>query len=891
MGLTLRIKATIAALVLGVGIAVPGLPAAAAASTTLEIAKPPSYASYGDGVWYRDFLVLKVSNKIRIVDQFNFELVEFTIPTPATTSEFTAPRVGFDQASGRLFYGTGFNPMKIWYLDVDDIIDNFNDFEALSTLQPVQIFQGLGVECRYNAGGIAYRPASLPRTEELYFGCPHSSDVSKNKLYKISIPTTGIETSATVVANSSHTYSFIDLEYRAQDDMLFAVMRSAQDGEASYIAKIRPSATTPTSAQSVLSSSVVSGQGGIAGMDIDANGSIFYTTYQNSITSPAGYQITQEAPSAVSEGIYTYPNSGLTEYSYSHDLIAVGGSQSQSDGILGYQTNGHGGLIKITGTPASSSVQIPYSVTFHSNDGSSSTSTQEAGTSTALTTNSFVRPGYTFAGWDTVALGGGTAYADGATYAFDANLDLYAQWTLNTYSVTFDSQGGSSVADSTFDVENSVIAPSEPTRDGYTFAGWATTTAGTAVTFPYAPPAGNLILYAQWDPISYNLTFDSQGGTAVTGTTFDLESQIAEPEQSIRSGYTFEGWATTSSGIPVGFPYTASAGDLTLYAQWTLNTYNLSFDSQGGSAVSPTTFDVENDISEPEAPTRGGYTFAGWAASTVGSALTFPYGASAGDLTLYAQWTLNTYNLTFDSQGGSDVPAATFDVENPVAAPSAPTRDGYTFTGWSTTNDGSAISFPFSAGAGDLTLYATWQESEILSPAAPVSRPMPKVTRVADPSGDGALFGLVGSNLADVSKVVIGGIEAVLVDASDPELLIKGLEALEPGNYDIELYGPFGRLVVQDLFEIQELDHGPLGSTKLLDDRLLKIRVFNAASGEKIQIFHNGREIAWVRTVDETDPKLHKGYLVRTLKLKPGKNVFEVYVDGERIRRNAYAGS
>lgn len=880
--------AAIFALVLGAFVPLP-TSAGAAASTTLSVTQPAGYAPYADGVWYEDLLWIKNGNRIRALDSSGNEFRSYTFPS-STGSFSGAYRVAFDPVTGRMFFGTDFAPMKLWWIDLDDLVAATMP-GAIDEIQPVQIFQGLGTECRYNTGGIAFRPAVNGGSDELYFGCPHSSDVSKNKLYKISIPTTGVVTSATVVANGPFAYSFIDLEYRAQDDMLFALMRSGAEGEASYIARIRPSAATPTSPSTVIESTMVSGQGGISGIEIDSTGAIFYTTYQNSTTSPAGYQLTQEAPTGVGEGIYTYPDSGLTDYSYSHDLIAVGGSQSLSDGLLGYQTNGHGGLVKITGTAASNSVAIPYTVTFHANDGTSSTLTQEAGTSTALDSNAFVRSGYAFAGWDTIALGGGTDYADEATYAFDANLDLYAQWDLETYNLTFDSQGGTAVAATTFDVETSVASPSDPTLDGYTFTGWATSSSGTPVTFPYSPAAGDRTLYAQWSAITYNLTFDPQGGSAVDATTFDLDSQISEPAQSIRSGYTFEGWATTSSGTPVGFPFTASAGDFTFYAQWSLNSYVLTFDSQGGSAVSATAFDVANGISEPAASSRDGYTFAGWSTSSEGSALTFPYSSSAGDLTLYALWTLNTYNLTFDSQGGSNIDATTFDVENLISAPSAPAREGYDFLGWSTSAEGSAVTFPYAASAGDLTLYAQWQEIEVASPSAPVGRPLPQVTSVTDSKENGTLFGLVGSNLDNVTKVVIGGIEVVLVDVADHELSIEGLDALQPGNYDIELYGPFGRLVVQGLFRIDAVDAGPVGSTKLLEDGLLKVRVFNAASGEKIQIFHNGREIAWVRTIDEGDPRLHNGYLVRTVNLRPGKNVFEIYVDGERIRRNAYAGS
>jgi uncharacterized repeat protein (TIGR02543 family) len=567
-----KILATSVGLALSLGLFIPSQPVAAAADTTLIVTEYQPFAPTGDGVWYRDFLVLKTRNKIKLVDQFDDELLTFTIPTLASSDFAGADRVGFDTSTGRLFYGTGYSPMKLWYLDVDLLIDNFNDSEFLSTIQPVQIFQGLGVECTYNTGGIAFRPASSPRPEELYFGCPHGGDVSKNKLYKISIPASGDPLpTATMVSNGSYTYSFVDLEYRSQDDSLFAVMRRAAYGQSSYIAKIRLGGPLPVSPVTLLTSTVVSpGLRGITGIDIDASGSIFYTTYENTTTSFAGYQITQEAPVAVSEGLYKYLTT-TTDYIYSHDLIMVAGSQA---GVIGYQTNGHGGLVKITGTPASSASTIPYAVIFNSNFGTSVSTTQEASTATTLTPNPFIRPGYSFMGWNEDSLGNSTPFVDGASYSFNANLTLYAQWSLNTYNLTFDLQDGSAVTATTFDVENSVPAPSAPTRNGYTFAGWATTPTGSALTFPYSPAAADLTLYAKWSPIVYNLTFDSQGGSPVAPSIFDVANPVIAPSAPTRNGYTLLGWATTPSGTALTFPYTATAGNLTLYAQWSLNTYN-----------------------------------------------------------------------------------------------------------------------------------------------------------------------------------------------------------------------------------------------------------------------------------------------------------------------------
>jgi uncharacterized repeat protein (TIGR02543 family) len=129
---------------------------------------------------------------------------------------------------------------------------------------------------------------------------------------------------------------------------------------------------------------------------------------------------------------------------------------------------------------------------------------QTGNTAAALTTNSFTRTGYTFGGWTTAADGTGTAYADAASYPFTSSTTLYAKWNPISYTVSYDTQGGSSVTAGSYTIGSSVTLPAAPTRSGFTFAGWFTTTAGgTALGTSYSPPStGNITLYAQWTPVS-----------------------------------------------------------------------------------------------------------------------------------------------------------------------------------------------------------------------------------------------------------------------------------------------------------------------------------------------------------------------------------------------------
>jgi uncharacterized repeat protein (TIGR02543 family) len=140
-----------------------------------------------------------------------------------------------------------------------------------------------------------------------------------------------------------------------------------------------------------------------------------------------------------------------------------------------------------------------------------------------LTANSFARPGYTFNGWNTAINNGGTPYSNEQSYNFASDMTLYAQWTPGVYNVTYDSQGGSSAAGTTYSTGGNFSLATAPTRAGYTFGGWfAASTGGNALTTPYSPAGyGDIVLYAQWTPLPTqtlswtptNLSMDSSPGT------------------------------------------------------------------------------------------------------------------------------------------------------------------------------------------------------------------------------------------------------------------------------------------------------------------------------------------------------------------------------------------
>ena len=159
-------------------------------------------------------------------------------------------------------------------------------------------------------------------------------------------------------------------------------------------------------------------------------------------------------------------------------------------------------------------------------------------------------PGYTFGGWNKAD---GTAW-DYASDKVTDNITLYAKWTANTYTITFDTVGGSEIAPITQDYGTVITAPEAPTREGYTFIGWDK-------EIPTTMPAENMTVTAQWKINRYTITFDTAGGSEITPITQDYGTAITAPEAPTREGYTFMGW---DREIPTTMP----AENITLKAKW-----------------------------------------------------------------------------------------------------------------------------------------------------------------------------------------------------------------------------------------------------------------------------------------------------------------------------------
>ena len=240
------------------------------------------------------------------------------------------------------------------------------------------------------------------------------------------------------------------------------------------------------------------------------------------------------------------------------------------------------------------------------------------------------RTGHTFTGFYYAASGGTQYYtASGASARnWDRNKSvesvLYAQWTANTYTVTLDRQGattGTTSVTATYGAAMPSIA-TLPSRTGYTFGGYYTAAGGGGTQY-YTNAGASAknwdktaatTLYAKWTANSYTVTFDANGGTTPTATKdVSYDSTYGTLPTPTRTGYSFAGWYTaTSGGDQVTNATTvAITSNQTLYARWTANTAYIDFNLNGGGTRSPQTT-YYGTASEVAAPTRAHYVFKGW---------------------------------------------------------------------------------------------------------------------------------------------------------------------------------------------------------------------------------------------------------------------------------------
>lgn len=251
-------------------------------------------------------------------------------------------------------------------------------------------------------------------------------------------------------------------------------------------------------------------------------------------------------------------------------------------------------------------------VTFNSRNGSQVTPQKVAVGSPANVPTPPTRNGYSFDAWY-------TDYSCTNLYDFATpvteNITLYAGWN-KVYSVVFESLGGSAVDTQIVSVGGLAVYPKTPVKENYTFAYWCSDSALQNVYDFSTAVNSDITLYACWVQISNTVTFNSLGGSSVASERVAIGGYATEPEAPVKEGYDFNYWATDQAGTnEFRFATTPVNANITLYAKWTESKCEVTFDSDGGSAVDTQEVNYGSRAIFPAIPTKDGYTFEMWRVS------------------------------------------------------------------------------------------------------------------------------------------------------------------------------------------------------------------------------------------------------------------------------------
>lgn len=400
-------------------------------------------------------------------------------------------------------------------------------------------------------------------------------------------------------------------------------------------------------------------------------------------------------------------------------------------------------------------------VIFDPNNGTGSMANQRAVSSTALSTNTLTRSGWTFVGWNTAANGSGTPYANGASFPFTGGTQtivLFAQWAQGS-SVTFDSNGGSGAMSAQIAASATNLTANAFTRTDHSFTGWNTSADGSGTSYADGasfPFSADTTLFAQWTAIAEEPEVEPSV-TQFAGPLLLTSAVIREQSETevVLSGKRLDAIKTaaveglsvgvraidsssiglTFPALPVGvynFVYTLTSGGTMTHTAGLrvvpLPDARVLFDANGGNGVMPAQAASTATNLVANAFARSGHVFAGWNTAANGSGTayadraSFPFVAGASSTTLFAQWTVAPAprsTVTFDANGGSGVMAAQVASTATTLNSNSFVRSGYVFAGWNTSANGSGTgyadgaSFPFASSA---TLYAQWTVVPVTNP-------------------------------------------------------------------------------------------------------------------------------------------------------------------------------
>ena len=296
-----------------------------------------------------------------------------------------------------------------------------------------------------------------------------------------------------------------------------------------------------------------------------------------------------------------------------------------------------------------------------------------------------------------------------------------ANWQVIEYTIITLLEGGNAGSSQVYfyTVEQTVTLPT-PTRTGYTFLGWTgegITTPQPNVTIPKGS-TGDKTYIENWKLTEYNITMDLNGGSGQEKVVYTMTDEDFELPTPTRNGYEFSGWTgegITTPQTEVIIP-TGSTGNKAYTANWKVIEYTITLDTNGGPAVSPIKYTVEDSFTLPY-PLRPGYEFVGWTLDGSGMLPAMPliiYYGTTGNLRYKAEWRLAEYTITMDLDGGSGQEKMVYTMTDEEFELPTPTRNGYEFVGWTgerITTPQTSVRIP-KGSTGNKAYTANWKVIE-----------------------------------------------------------------------------------------------------------------------------------------------------------------------------------
>ena len=334
------------------------------------------------------------------------------------------------------------------------------------------------------------------------------------------------------------------------------------------------------------------------------------------------------------------------------------------------------------------------------------------------------REGYTFNGWYGNAQFT-TEQVTGIAKGSHGKVTVFASFSINQYTISFETGGGTTVSELTQDYGTAVSAPAQPSKTGYEFVGWYESDPSELYVFTTIP-ARDVRLTAAWSLVTYDIIYNLDGGVnGANPSGYTIESATIELADATKRGYEFVGWFSDSGlGVEVTSIEVGSHGDIELFAGWEVIEYDITYHLPDGAMhANPETYTVETDITSFEDGVKTGYTFDGWFADADLEQRVTSYGGGAiGAIELWAGFTANEYTVWLDGKeqaaytidfdlGGAEgnVPAQVVTAEVGLTVPEAPQWEGRVFAGWYDNAECEGLPYDFSGTVTtSRTLYAKW---------------------------------------------------------------------------------------------------------------------------------------------------------------------------------------